>query len=119
MSWEEEGWGGGAGPGAWGEGEDSWGEGEGVEQDYGLQWDVDRVDLGFQTVEELEALLAERGLSLDYRLFRETDQVDAQLREELQHHTLSASLTSLSRYGASLYPWSHPNILFRNLGAHC
>ena len=96
MSWEEEGWGGG-------EGADSWGEGEGAEQDYGLQWDVDRVDLGFQTVEDLEALLAERGLSLDYRLFRETDQVDAQLREELQHHTIQASLPSLSRSVASLY----------------
>lgn len=51
--------------------------------EYRMQWDVDRVDLDFKTVAELESLLAERGLRLDYQLFRETDQVDAELREEL------------------------------------
>merc|ERR1711962_867832 len=53
---------------------------EGVgEEEYGLQWDVDRVDLDFKTVAELEALLAERGLALDYQLFHQTDQIDAEL----------------------------------------
>lgn len=81
---------------------------EGVgEEEYGLQWDVDRVDLDFKTVAELEALLAERGLALDYQLFHQTDQIDAELRQEL-HEWGEAAATSLPALATSSHVPGRP-----------
>jgi hypothetical protein len=54
-------------------------------------------------VAELEALLAERGLALDYQLFRESDQVDAQLRDELHQWVPAATLAFSGPAGSSRY----------------
>jgi len=66
------------------------------EEDYQYHnWGVDRVDLDFKSVSDLQSLLAERRRGgLSYQLYKLSDKIDASLRQDLESVTVKSRLTT-------------------------
>lgn len=73
-------------------------------EDYHYQdWGVDRVDLDFKSVADLQSLLSDRRRGqLSYNLYKLYDKIDASLRQDLRSVTLKPGPSDSAALGSSL-----------------
>jgi len=75
------------------------------EEDYNYQdWGVDRVDLDFKSVADLQSLLSERRRGqLSYTIYKLYDKIDARLRQDLKSVTIIPEAGSSTRTNQQSY----------------